>query len=352
MILIENNSKNQSCFCIPAFLMYENIIVEKILIKIYRAGLIITPVEILTEKLVPYAIQNHAMNLLEWLISRGLTMITHRNIYFTELSLTMENRDPGVPFILSLSNNAVSLSDKYWVNTSETTEFTINGAQISFKRKTWSEADPFKNLHKPGPLEEYALNDIFMKGHLSGIPAKSLIWSTSGGQNKRWMLDDKGYYLEKKLMKEDFDNEVQTFEFFEKTSIVTPEYECWTKVLSEQNEDDFNSFSLDSLSEGLYVIKKRCLTNSDSYMVRLYDYMNYSQNLEQTIRDMCYHNNLPALQTEAFIDLIKKYQQQFDVLDYLMNTKNMGLLIDKDEVKPVVWGRLKLKLNLFNQIGE
>ena len=86
--------------------------------------------------------------------------------------------------------------------------------------------------------------------------------------------------------------------------------------------------------------------------MRLFDYIDYSKDLEQTIRDMCSHNNLPALQTEAFIDLIKKYQQQFDVPDYLMNTKNMGFLVDEDEVRPVVWGRLKLKLNLFNQIVE
>lgn len=352
MILVESNNATVPRFCLPAFLMYENIPVEKVEIKILRTGLYITPIEILAEELVPYPVKNHSMNLLSWLTARGLLMNTHRNIFFSELPLTLENRDPRTPIILSLTVNAVSLTDKYWLNPNETAEFSVNGANILFEKKTWDNVDPFRNLYKPGLLEEYALNDIFIEKSLSGMPTKSLIWSTSGAQNKRWMLDDDGYYLEKKLMKEDFENEIQTFKFFANTPVVVPEYSCVTRALDYNNETDFNSYSLDSLAEGLFIIQKRCLTDADSYFVRLCDYIDNPPQLEQAIQVMCSQNNVSVEDANMFISLVIQYQKQFEVPAHLINTKNMGLLVTKQGVRPVVWGRLKLKLNWVGQIIE
>ena len=352
MILVESNNATVPRFCFPAFLMYENIPVEKVEIKILRTGLYITPIDILAEELVPYPVKNHSMNLLSWLTARGLLMNTHRNIFFTELPLTLENRDPRTPIILSLTVNAVSLADKYWLNPNETTEFSVNGANILFEKKTWDNVDPFRNLYKPGLLEEYALNDIFIEKSPSGIPAKSLLWSTSGAQNKRWLLDGKGYYLEKKLMKEDFDNEIQTYEFFANTPVIIPEHSCITRALDRNNDKDFNSYSLDSLAEGLFIIQKRCLTNSDSYFVRLCDYIDNPTQLEQAIQVMCSQNNVSGEDANTFISLVTQYQKQFEVPAHLINTKNMGLLVTKQGAYPVVWGRLKLKLDWTGQIIE
>lgn len=352
MILAESNKATVPRFCLSAFLMYENIPVEKVEIKILRTGLYITPIEILAEELVPYPVRNHSMNLLSWLTARGFLMNTHRNIFFTELPLTLENRDPRTPIILSLTVNAVSLTDKYWLNPNETTEFSVNGANILFEKKMWDNVDPFRNLYKPGLLEEYALNDIFIEKSLSGIPAKSLLWSTSGAQNKRWLLDGTRYYLEKKLMKEDFDNEIQTFEFFANTPVIIPEYSGITRVLDHNNEKDFNSFSLDTLDEGLFIVQKRCLTDVDSHLVRLCDYIEFPRALEQAVQTMCSSYNVSEEDINTFISLIAQYQKQFEVPVYLMNTKNMGLLVTKQGAHPVVWGRLKLKLDWTGQIIE
>lgn len=352
MIWVEKNNEDCPRFCLTAYLMYKDIPVKRVEMKILRTGLYVTSKETFKDDLVPYAVKSHQMNLLDWLVSRGLIMHTHRNIFFTELPLTMENRDPRTPVILSLPINAVSLVDKYWLNPDDTTEFVVNGADILFERKTWDNVDPFRNLYKPGLLEEYALNDIFLEESLSGIPAKSLLWSTSGAQNKRWMLDDNGYYLEKKLMKEDFENEIQTFKFFANTPVIIPEYSCITRALDYNNETDFNSYSLDSLAEGLFIIQKRCLTDTDSYFVRLCDYIDNPTQLEQAIQVMCSQNNVSVEDANMFTSLVTRYQKQFEIPAHLINTKNMGLLVAKQGACPVVWGRLKLKLDWTGRIIE
>ena len=67
---------------------------------------------------------------------------------------------------------------------------------------------------------------------------------------------------------------------------------------------------------------------------------------------MCEHNNVNKDEINYFVELIKTYQKEFDVETALIDTRNMGLLIDKGEAHPVVWGRLKLKRNWVGQIDE
>ena len=352
MILVEKDNVAQQRFCINTILMYEDMPVEKVDIKLLRPGVYITTTQVLNQDLVPYSVKNCRKDTLQWLTERGFFMNTHRQIFFTELALTQENRDPHMPVILSLATNATSLIDKYWLNPVETTEFTVNGAHILFEKKTWGEVDPFRNLYYPGQLEEYALNDIFAGVRYSGIPAKSLVWSTSGAQNKRWMLDEDKYYLEKKLTKEDFNDEISTFEFFANTNVLIPKYECHVRELDYENYEDFHSFCLSTIGEGLFIIKKRCLTDTNSFLVPLCDYMSSSKEIKTAIQTMCEQYKLSKAETIAFIELIEQYQKQFTVPDYLLNTQNIGLFVSKQKVRPVVWGRLKWQMDWTGCIME
>ena len=51
-------------------------------------------------------------------------------------------------------------------------------------------------------------------------------------------------------------------------------------------------------------------------------------------------------------ELIEQYQNQFNVSDYLLNTKNIGLFVSKQKVRPVVWGRLKWQMDWTGCIME
>ena len=67
---------------------------------------------------------------------------------------------------------------------------------------------------------------------------------------------------------------------------------------------------------------------------------------------MCEQYKLSDSETAAFIELIAQYQKQFNVSDYLLNTKNIGLLVSKQKVRPVVWGRLKWQMDWTGCIME
>ena len=349
---MEQNNLPQNRLCIAAELMYIDQKVLELEIVILKSGPHIYTKQVLNPLLVPYQLNKDYINLMSWIDRRCLVRHTHRNIFFTELALTQENRDARMPFLLSLTTNFASLADKYWLNPVETTEFTINGAHIIFEKKTWDEVNPFKNLYGPGQLEEYALNDTFVGVRYLGIPAKSLLWSTSGAQNKRWMLDGDKYYLEKKLTKEDFNDEVSTFNFFANTNILVPEYECQVRELDYENDEDIHSFCLSTIGEGLFIIKKRCLTDTNSYLVPLCDYIGNHKDIKTAIHTMCEQYKLPDAETAEFIQLIEQYQKQFNVSDYLLNTKNIGLFVSKQKVRPVVWGRLKWQMDWTGCIME
>ena len=127
---------------------------------------------------------------------------------------------------------------------------------------------------------------------------------------------------------------------------------CYIKELSLSNEEHVGSFRVDTINENLHVIQKRCLTDSDSYLERLIDYVENDSDIEMPIIRMCKANNVSDIETKQLIDIVKKYQREFDVEDCLLDTRNMGLLINKTNPKPVVWGRLKMRRNMLGQIDE
>ena len=342
MTLIESVDKTQCNISIEvdAELMFADECVELVNIYISKYGIDITPTKVFNRNLLPQPLLRSQTNLLNWFINRGFIRLTHRNIFFTELVLNRENRDLFLPLILSLSTNAVSISDKYWLNPVSTTEFIVNGAKISFCRKKWDDVNPFTHLYAPGKLEQFALYDNFLSVKTENISPQSLIWTTSGEQSKRWMMDENGYYLEKKLYKQQLENEMYTLDFFQKYGITVPDYTYYTQPLS--TDDKYcDIYNIQTVKEGLCVIKKRCITKVDSYLEPLATYVeNGDVNIVEPIKRMFSQYNVSNSITQRFISAINMYKQHFDVSDTMLNTQNMGLLIIKDSAIPVVWGRL------------
>ena len=345
MTLIETVDKTQRNIVIKikSELMFQNQCIAVVDISISKFGINIVPTEVLARNQMPYPLLVNKMNLLNWFICRGFIRRTHRNIFYTELALNHENRELYTPLILSLSTNSVSLCDKYWLNPITTTEFRMNGVLVSFQRKTWESVDPFINLHVPGVLEEYGLYDSFFVDKPDDIPYQSLIWTTSGEQNKRWMLDDKGYYLEKKLNEQQFNDELKTLDFFLLKGIMVPEYNYSVKTLDNTDEDYSCIYSHRTIQEGLHVIQKRCLTNSNCYLVSLMDFVKDDVDIAVPIQRMCGYYNVSDAIVQRFINSVKEYAKLFNIPDTLLNTQNMGLLIKETDAIPVVWGRLQLQ---------
>lgn len=353
MTLIETVDKTQRNIVIKikSELMFQSQCIAVVDISISKFGINIVPTEVLARNQMPYPLLANKMNLLNWFICRGFIRRTHRNIFYTELALKHENRELYTPLILSLSTNSVSLCDKYWLNPIITTEFRMNGVLISFQRKTWESVDPFVNLHVPGVLEEYGLYDSFFVDKPDDISSQSLIWTTSGEQNKRWILENGEYYLEKKLYKKQFENELSTLNFFSCHNIMVPEFDYFIQSLTEPEIDYSCIYNIQTRQEGLHVIQKRCLTNSNSYLVSLMDFVQDDTDIVVPIQRMCSHYNVNNAIVRQFIDIVKEYQKQFNIKDTLLNTQNMGLLITNDRATPVVWGRLQLnKLSGFTPL--
>jgi hypothetical protein len=300
--------------------------------------------------LMPNAVKKGYLSMPDYLVSRCITMDRHRNIYLTRLVTDGETRNKMLPFILSLSTNSISLADKYWINPKETTAFVVNGANMIFERKTWDEVDPFKNLYIPGQLEQYGLYDCFFIEKPEEISARSLILSTSGQQNKRWMLDNNGYYLEKKLYKQQFEEELSTLDFFLLNGIMVPKYDYYIKELNDPNEEYDRVYSVQTIQEGLHVIQKRCLTNSNSYLESLIDYVDNDDVIDAPIRRMFAHHGVPEKEIERFVQVLKAYQLKFDIKDNWIDTSNLGLLVDENGAHPVVWGRLQKRLAWNGQL--
>lgn len=342
MTLIENVDKTQCDISIEvdAELMLADECVELVNIYISKYGIDITPTKVFKRSCLPRPLLRNQTNLLNWFINRGFIRLTHRNIFFTELVLNRENRNLFLPLILSLSINAVSISDKYWLNPISTTEFIVNGAEISFQKKIWEDVNPFAHLYTPGKLEQFALYDNFLSVKTENISPQSLIWTTSGEQSKRWLIDENGYYLEKKLYKQQLENEIYTLDFFQKHGITVPDYSYDIKSL---NTDDryCDIYNIQTIKEGLCVIKKRCITDSDSYLEPLSTFVENSDiKIEEPIKRMFSQYNVNNSDIQQFINVISIYKQRFDVPDTMLDTQNMGLLIIKDSAIPAVWGRL------------
>ena len=350
MILIESNNSSGNILSIDAELMFRDVCVEEICIRILRSGVHIMPTNTIRYDLLPFPVRTNKLNLLDWFVERGLTMRTHRNIYFTELPLNSENRNPKMPFLLSLSSNSVSLADKYWINPKITTEFICNGAEITFERKSWDEVNPFANQYIPGVLEQYGLNDVFYTPLPGKIMVRSLIWTTQGEKNKRWMIDKKGYILEKKLAKAELKNELKTLDFFSLNGILTPQYDYYIKDLNRDDEIVFGSFEIDTINEGLHVIQKTCLTDSCSYLDNVSNYFEIGESVEEAIRKMFSQHGIENDEVVRFVEIVREYQKKFDVTEDSLDTRNFGLYVAKDSIQPVVWGRLKMTTYSFGCI--
>lgn len=348
MILTENNN----VIYVYMDLMFESQPVAELRLEFSSFSAYIDVLSINTESLLPEIVLNNKLSIPDFLVSRCLSINNHRNIYFIRLVINGETRHKMMPMLLSLSTNSVSLSDKYWLNPKETTELILNGAKILFERKSWEQVDPFKNPYHVGELEQYGLYDSFFVNVNELVNPKSLIWSISGHQNKRWIYDSSGYCLEKKLYKHLLEDELTTLDFFASNGILTPEYNYYIEELNDPAKCYRQTYNMDTILGGLCVIQKKCLTNSTNYLDRLSYYVDNDVDIDAPITKMCKKHGVDESETKHFITIVNLYQKQFNVNSNVLDTRNIGLLIQKDCAIPVVWGRLNRQMLWNGQLDN
>ena len=346
MILIETCDRTQRCMDIAmsAELMFADTLVGIVDIDISRFGVSIQMSKIINKDKLPYPVKSLRLTLVDWFINRGLMRQTHRNIFFTELALDLENRDLSMPFVLSLSLNSISLVDKYWINPLKNNSFIINGAHVNFTRTTWMQINPFVILHSPYQIDQYGLCDQFLFPKQNPISSLSLIWTINGEQNKKWTfnLRNNRYVLEKKLNAQQLEVEIDTFNFFANTDIIVPEYSYTIEQLDEADMHIKNCYNNETIAEGLHIIKKACLTSSDSYLVPLIDFVCDDDNIHDAVLRMCNNYVVNPTLIQSFLVAIKQYQDVFNVSDFCLDTRNMGLLVSETNIQFAVWSRLIL----------
>lgn len=343
MSLNENKTIN-----IDMFLMYEDFKIADLTLQLSHNWFYIMVTNIIDEKYLPFSVKNKKTNIQDFLILRCLPMNNHRNIFLVQFMIQDFTRDKYAPFLLSLLSNSSNLVDKYWLKPKEAIVFQYKNMHINFQHTNWNQVNPFAKTNNYDATTSFFLNDIFLSefDNSKGTHVKSLNWATNGDAIKRWLIINDMYVLEKKLSEEQQNKEIETLEFFKKNNIKTPQYTIEHIAV----EENYDKYDIDTIQNGYYSLKKECLTNTNTHLTSVIEYVDNDTTIENPIRKMCSLHNLSEDKIEHFLNTIRFYKEQFGIeSDGLLDTRNFGLLVDKNgNAEPVVWSGLQLDPCPFN----
>lgn len=333
--MIESNKKEIQCY-----LMWETKKVAQFNVTLMRQGIAVNIIEIFNKDLLPVNCKLNEYSLHKWAIKRNSPMKYHKNIFFVESFFGSEIRDPLTPFVLSLSFNSISLSDKFWVNPCQENKVVLNGRTIYICPSNWDKINPFKTSFAfSDEFNDVAFKDEFL-GQNINIDINSLSWTLNGYMSKTVFCENGQYFIEKELCAKTFKNEKDTLDFFKSNNILTPKYRFFLSNIASYN----NFYQPCSLWENpekeSYHIIKTCLTNDRSFLVPLDIYTDKNLPLFEAVKVMGIQNNASKEQIDNLLCALKLYIQQFKTDYSHIKTDNIGLIKSGNEAIPVVWGRL------------
>lgn len=342
MTLIEKNKTVN----IPFDLFYEDVLVAKLNLRYIPYSPRISIISVFRNDLIPYEVRENKLSMISWFILRCFQNNNHRNILLTQYITQTLAREKHTPFFLSLFSNSVNLADKYWINVDSVTRFNYDQVKIQIIPNKWQSLNPFENKIISSKINKHIFNDCYFYEPEENMDLASLNWATNGDAVKRWLLINNIYVLEKKLSEKQYKKEIETLEFFKKNNIKIPQYTIDHVLV----EEDYNKYDIDTIKNGYYSLKKECLTNTNTHLISVIEYVDNDITIENPIRRMCSFHNVSENEIEHFLNTIHSYKEQFGIeSDGLLDTRNFGLLVDRNgNAEPVVWSGLQLDPCPFN----
>ena len=276
-----------------------------------------------------------------WLISRIMPSKTRH--YINMMSVVFQykaNRLPYSQLALSLETNCASLSDHYWLNPEDNMVLEHMGKKINFKQKEWKDVRVWDVATWNSDLDAIMFHDmLFVTPDVAKQKTKNPIWTTNGETQKRWMYNDGEWYLEKRLGTNKIQDEIRCFECFEEHNILTPEYQ-----LLHYDVSDKYMFTPTTISAGFDVVKKKCLSSPQHYLLPLKYFVKQANvnDLKSLLCDISKYTHINSTVLCEFEDAITKYikEENYSQLD----TGNLGFLVDcNNNAVPAVWSNVGTK---------
>lgn len=193
-------------------LMWEDNLVLKFELIIHNDEFWIENLEIINPLFLPASYKgNHSIKCLlkERLYLNGQNV---HSDFLPTFFKKVNDRLPIGPFILSLTYNAASLADKYWLNPDRDVEVEYCKTTISLKhRKSYADVDFFSNRIDKEAVEKLNRMMFFHKENRRNFLKMDIVrtplFTTNGMENKRWIIKDDQYVLQKKYLIEDYEKE-------------------------------------------------------------------------------------------------------------------------------------------------
>ena len=293
---------------------------------------------IYNESLLPNLIKM-GKSLKSWFLWRSFPLNTFRNIRFAQFASISSNRTKYDAFFLSLANNSVNLSDKYWVNIDCDTAFKYQNTNYYIPHNDYNNINPFTNVHL-NDIDKHALNDTFVY-HNKEHSYESFVWSTNGEAKKSFLIRDNKYHILKRATSDLLIEELTTFDFFKRHGFVTPD---WLVFHCDIGEPGL-CFDIDSSNYGVSFIQKKCLTDNDSILVPLSDFINSDYDLSKPATQLCQTYNIAP---QMFIDAVSQFMAENNISNCELDTTNIGLLVHENKpAQFAVWSRLGQCLDIY-----
>lgn len=332
MVLIEKSNHP-----IILELMWEEVVVAELLLKIRLQSIDISFLKIITPHLLPHCVKNNPSKLKDWVLSRCFSNDTHSKIFFVQLFTQESSRSRFLPFLLGLSVNGINISDKFWLNPAQSIDINYNTIVIPFYRTTWHRINPFLVPIQSLDINQHALNDHFFYQLTKTAKLHSLLWNTDGEKQKYWDYRNGQYILIKRCSDTECEKEIKTLEFLQQLGVLVPKYD-FKHVLPSDNL----KYNTVTIQNGFYIIEKQCITDTNKHLDNLTTYCLSDTTISLPLYRMARRYNISDNEVEQFLSIIEQYKKHFLVTrDSLLNTQNLGTLVDKNGSSQfVVWGSL------------
>jgi len=244
--------------------------------------------------------------------------------------------------MLSLNINSTSISDGYWLNPIKDYDFEYENLQIYFARKeSFGDIDPFRHIVECELTRECGLNDVFAYLHDFKGPIQTFFSTTEGSEIKKWELRNGQYIICKRSSEERREGETKTFEFFARCGIKTPKFETTHIAFDIFRDFEYikRRYHSQYWANGIDIIEKTCLTDSNSFLVPLANYVIRGDlDIRMPLMRMFEDFKMDLKEFENYTDAILEYQRKNGLQNGEIDVRNFGILVDKNNrATPAVW---------------
>lgn len=336
-----------------ATLMYQEHSIAKFKLEFMNNIIFISDVLMLNKQLLPpYYInyEDDELKIRDFLLSRLISSHTRYYIQIVPIILFFcSKRVPMSNLLFSLETNCASLTDAYWINPDRNYEFVVCNRTLKCQVSNWEHIKRNKfDLDGETSLNNVLFNDMLMASNETPIYSlKNPVFTTNGDEQKRWILLDNKWCLEKRNTKEKIQKELECFDFFKKRDIIVPQTR--TYKLSVSNKKQYLNSTIE---DGLNIILKQTILHEKDTLIPL------SWCLLSIKTDIITKSDFASTMLEKvsedvlnnFIEAINLYKKtyQYDHIDL----SNIGFVCSDGKYLPSVWSNIGYMNDPLCMIGN